>query len=155
MRALDDRGLRTKQRMQTALAAVTHVLALLPLLLMLALVAVPFASKAAVTAAGDAGDDNVLGKALFEKRCTGCHSLDLDKEGPRLRGVYGRAAGTVPGFGYSDELKASHITWDETLLDKWLTDTDSVVPGNGMDFRVPKADERADIIAYLRSLSAK
>jgi cytochrome c len=40
-------------------------------------------------------------------------------------------------------------------LDKWLTDTDSVVPGNGMDFRVPKADERADIIAYLRSLSAK
>ena len=33
------------------------------------------------------------GKELFEKRCGGCHSLDRDKEGPRLGGVYGRTAG--------------------------------------------------------------
>jgi cytochrome c2 len=52
------------------------------------------------------------GKDLFEKRCSGCHSLDRDKEGPRLAGVYGRAAGSVASFNYSDALKNSHITWD-------------------------------------------
>ena len=51
------------------------------------------------------------GKELFEKRCSGCHALDKDKEGPRLRGVYGRTSGTVPSFKYSDALKAAHITW--------------------------------------------
>jgi cytochrome c len=148
MRLLDN---QTGRRMQTALAIAARVLLLLPRFLMLVLLAVPFVSRAAVTTPGDAAK----GKLLFEKRCTGCHSLDLEKEGPRLRGVYGRASGAIPGFDYSSQLKAAHLTWDETLLDRWLTDTDSVVPGNGMDFRVPKADERADIIAYLRSLSAK
>ena len=45
------------------------------------------------------------GKALFEKRCGGCHALDRDKEGPRLGGVYGRTAGTVASFQYSDALR--------------------------------------------------
>src|ERR1700680_177719 len=49
------------------------------------------------------------GKELFEKRCSGCHALDKDKEGPRLRGVFGRTSGTVPTFKYSDALKAAHI----------------------------------------------
>jgi cytochrome c len=40
------------------------------------------------------------GKETFEKRCGGCHSLDRDKEGPRLRGVYGRTSGSVSSFNY-------------------------------------------------------
>ena len=92
----------------------------------------------------------IRGKELFEKRCGGCHSLDAGKEGPRLRGVYGRKAGSVPGFRYSDALKSSHFSWDAASLDRWLTDTQSVVPDNDMDFHVPKADERADIIEFLR-----
>ena len=48
------------------------------------------------------------GKELFEKRCSGCHALDKEKEGPRLRGVFGRTSGTVPSFKYSDALKAAH-----------------------------------------------
>ena len=112
----------------------------------------PFLSgAAAVYAAGDAD----RGKLLFEKRCTGCHSLDRSKEGPPLQNVYGRQAGSVPNFNYSDALKAARVTWDEDSLDKWLTDTDSVVPDNNMDFRVPKADERADIIRYLKVSSGK
>lgn len=122
-----------------------------PALLAAALIA---ASPAGVRASSEGGDA-VNGKTLFEKRCTGCHSLDLNKEGPRLRNVYGRTAGTAPGFQYSDAVKSAHLTWDATLLDRWLTSTDSVIPDNDMDFRVPKAEERADIIAYLRSLSAK
>lgn len=99
-----------------------------------------------------AADAPEHGKDLFERRCTGCHSLDQNKEGPRLRGVYGRPAGSVPDFTYSDSLKSAHITWDEAKLDKWLTDTDSLVPDNDMAFHVPKVDERADIIRFLKSL---
>jgi len=97
----------------------------------------------------------VDGQKLFERRCGGCHSLDKDKEGPRLRGVYGRKAGSVPGFDYSEALKKSGITWDDAMLDRWLTDTDALVPGNGMDFSVKKAEERAAIIEFLKSGAAR
>ena len=99
--------------------------------------------------------DPIRGKALFEKRCGGCHSLDTDKEGPRLRNVYGRRAGSIASFKYSDGLKGATVTWDQASLDKWLTNTESVVPDNDMDFHVPKADERADIIEYLRVSSGR
>jgi cytochrome c len=93
------------------------------------------------------------GQVLFQKRCSGCHALDADHEGPRLRGVVGRAAGTVKTFQYSEALKNAKYTWDEANLDKWLTDTESLVPDNDMSFRVPKQDERAALISYLKSLS--
>lgn len=95
------------------------------------------------------------GKSLFEKRCTGCHSLDQDKEGPRLRGVFGRKAGKIGSFTYSDSLKDAQFSWDAASLDKWLTDTESVVPNNDMAFHVPNPQERADIIRFLESLSGK
>jgi cytochrome c len=105
--------------------------------------------------AGIVAGDPERGKQLFEKRCGGCHSLDQDKEGPRLRNVYGRKAGSIPTFKYSDALKSAQVTWNDASLEKWLTDTDSVVPDNDMDFHVPKADERADIIQFLRLSSGK
>ena len=95
------------------------------------------------------------GKELFAKRCGGCHALERDKEGPRLQGVYGRAAGSVPSFQYSDALKKSKITWNEETIDKWLTDTEKLVPGNDMSFRVVNPDERREIIAYLKQMSGK
>jgi cytochrome c len=95
------------------------------------------------------------GQALFEKRCAGCHALDADHEGPRLRGVVGRMAGTVKTFQYSKSLQHAGLKWDEANLDKWLTDTESVVPDNDMSFRVPKQEERAAIIAYLKTLSSR
>jgi cytochrome c len=95
------------------------------------------------------------GKALFEKRCGGCHALDRDKEGPRLGGVYGRTAGSVDSFQYSDALKKSGVKWTEETLKKWLTDTEQLVRGNDMTFHVEKADERSEIIAYLKQNSGK
>ena len=100
-----------------------------------------------------AGQATGAGKELFEKRCGGCHALDRDKEGPRLRGVYGRPAGSVESFHYSDALKNSKITWSDDTLDQWLTDTEKLVPGNDMTFHVEKAAERAEIITFLKQAS--
>lgn len=94
-------------------------------------------------------------KELFEKRCGGCHSLDRDKEGPRLRGVYGRAAGAVDSFQYSAALKEAKITWDDRSLDQWLADPEKLAPGNDMAFHVENSVERGAIIAYLRKNSEK
>ena len=96
--------------------------------------------------------DFVRGKSVFERKCTGCHSLDSDHEGPRLRGVYGRKAGTVPGFGYSTALKSSGVVWDNVTIERWIRDSDAMVPQSSMDFSVPKVQDRADIIAYLRTV---
>ena len=101
------------------------------------------------TASGGVGDA-ARGKAVFEKRCTGCHAMDADREGPRLGGVFGRKAGSVAGFAYSAALKSSGLTWNDATLERWLSDPDMVVSGNNMDFHVPKAEERLDLIAYLK-----
>jgi cytochrome c len=101
------------------------------------------------------GKDVDRGRDTFEKRCTGCHTLDKIKVGPPLRGVYGRHAGSDPQFPYSDAMKTASVAWDESTLDRWLTDTESVVPGNDMAFRLNDPADRANIIAYLRGLSGK
>jgi cytochrome c len=100
---------------------------------------------------GLAGDP-VRGKITFSKRCTGCHAIDMDREGPRLRGAFGARAGSKADFAYSEPLKKSGLTWNEINLDRWLEDSDALVPDSAMGFSVPKAQERADIIAYLRAL---
>lgn len=95
------------------------------------------------------------GRDTFEKRCASCHALDKTKVGPPLRGVYGRNAGKDPQFTYSDPVKNASVMWDESTLDRWLTDTESVIPGNDMPFRLNDTADRANIIAYLRQLSGK
>ena len=89
------------------------------------------------------------GEALFARRCSGCHALDRDKEGPRLGGVNGRAAGKVATFEYSAALKGVHITWNRTTLEQWLKDPDKLAPGTEMNFRVLNGEERRRIVDYL------
>lgn len=105
--------------------------------------------------AQSAGGDAVQGRLAFEKRCTGCHSLDKNMEGPRLRNVYGRPAGSIPDFTYSDALKNAHFTWDSELLNRWLAKPDSLVPDTDMDFHIANEEERANIIQFLRLSSGK
>jgi cytochrome c len=122
----------------------------------LGIVALPFrSSAAAVVQSGNERGDATRGQQVFEKRCAGCHSLDEDKEGPRLRGIYGKKAGSVSTFKYSDALKASNVTWDAPSLDQWMADPEKIVPNSDMFFRVPQARERTDVIAYLQTLSDK
>ena len=109
---------------------------------------------AAMATAASAKDPG-RGRDAFEKRCTGCHALEKIKVGPPLRTVYGRHAGKDAQFTYSDAVKAASVTWDESTLDRWLADTESVIPDNDMSFRLNDPSERASIIAYLRQLSGK
>jgi len=96
--------------------------------------------------------DTSRGKTVFEKRCTGCHALTTSHEGPPLAGVFGRHIASVSGFPYSPALRQSNVVWDEYSLDRWLTEPDSFIANSNMDFRVPKTQERRDLIAYFKQL---
>jgi cytochrome c len=98
-----------------------------------------------------ADGDAARGEKRFEE-CVACHALEKGKEsvGPSLYGVFGRKAGEGGDFRYSPALKRSGITWDEHTIETFITDPQSVVPGNRMPFAgVPDAGARADLIAYL------
>ena len=113
----------------------------------------PFLIAVVSQSPGAAGPTPGAGKDLFERRCSGCHATDSNKEGPRLRGVVGRKAGTVAGYPYSDALRNSGITWTEDLLTRWLENPEAVVKDNDMEFRVSNAEERAALVAWLKTLT--
>lgn len=113
--------------------------------------AVEAGSMAQATGEGDAA----RGKEIFEKRCTGCHTMEQNKEGPKLGNVYGRTSGDVAGFAYSPALAKARILWNDASLEQWLADPDTMVPGNNMEFHVAKPQERLDLIKYLKQVSGK
>ena len=111
-------------------------------------------SVVCVSSAAYADGDAVAGKSVFNK-CAICHSPAPGKNsvGPTLFGVVGRHSASVDGFKYSDAMKAANKTWDEATLDAYLTDPKAVVPGTKMTFAgLPKAEDRANVIAYLSTL---
>jgi len=73
--------------------------------------------------------------------------------GPPLRGVYGRQAGSVPGFAYSRAFKSilQDVVWDRGTLDVWIMDSQAWVPGSMMFYKQPDPDIRRKIIAYLEA----
>jgi len=86
--------------------------------------------------------------------CRSCHTIaegGANMTGPNLYGIFGRTAGTVEKFRYSEPLKASGIVWDGAKLDQWLADPRGFLPGNRMSFMgVKDAKDRIDLIAYLK-----
>jgi cytochrome c len=104
------------------------------------------------------GGDAAHGEVLFKQRCSICHQPDPGGKngvGPALYGAYGRRAGQAAGFAYSDNLKASGLTWTPEKLNQWIQKPSSVVPGVKMILApVSAAKDRADIIAYLRTRTA-
>lgn len=121
-------------------------------ILPLSLLVLGLACSAATPAYADG--DAANGAKLYPAKCGMCHALDANKIGPMQRGVVGRKAGAVDGYSYSAALKASGIAWDVATIDKWLVNPSAVVPGTKMSFRLADAKERADIIAYLKSMPA-
>jgi cytochrome c len=114
---------------------------------------------AAVQPAVQAQDETILvgdavrGERLYRQRCAGCHALDRNRAGPSHRGVYGREAGAVENYRYSAALRESGLIWNSPTLDSWLANPPALVPGTSMGVRTPRPQDRADLIAYLRSLS--
>jgi len=112
------------------------------------------AGAATLAGAHGAGGDAAKGAAVFEDRCSLCHSITDNQQGPRLGGVVGRKAGTVPGADYTDALKASGVVWTADKLDLFLQGPSQLVPGTAMPATVPDPAERRDLIAYLASTKA-
>jgi cytochrome c len=111
-----------------------------------------------VVSTAAAGETANAGPEAFNNNCRTCHSVKEgdNRLGPSLNKIIGRKAGTAPGYpNYSQALKNSGITWDETTLDKFIANPDAVVPNNNMKpFKgVPDESVRARIIAFLKANS--
>ncbi len=111
------------------------------------------AGATSAAAAGKPGPAPVTGDPLRGKtvyvRCSGCHSIDQNRIGPKHRGIVGSKAGAVAGYNYSPALKKSRVTWTEANLDTWLAGPTKFIPGVRMGFSLSSPQDRADIIAYL------
>ena len=101
------------------------------------------------------GGDAARGRELYAKECTACHSLTANTDAPLHCGLFGRKAGTVPGYAYSEAMRSSDLVWDEQTLDEFLAAPYIALPGTIMGFPgFTDATDRADVIAYLRQVSA-
>lgn len=107
-----------------------------------------------------ASADPARGENVF-KRCAACHTGEkggANKVGPHLWDVVNRPVATVDGFSYSAAMKAfsqdGKEVWNYDHLNQFLTSPKGYIKGTAMGFAGDKKDnERADLIAYLRTLS--
>jgi cytochrome c len=101
--------------------------------------------------------DVATGESTAKKLCTSCHTFNEGGKagvGPNLYGVVGAPHGHMEGFNYTPGLKAKQGPWTFDELNEWLHQPSSYVKGTRMAFAGIKNDQqRADVIAYLRSLS--
>ena len=102
-------------------------------------------ASTAALAAGDVDHGGVL-----YQRCRQCHSIEQNRVGPRHKGVFGRVAGTQPGYEYSSALKRSGVVWNENNLDRWLANPQIFIPGVNMFYHLGEPQDRADVIEFLK-----
>jgi len=91
---------------------------------------------------------------FFSAGCIACHAMGCNKAGPKLEGLIGRRAGSVPDFdGYSDAMKTSSVVWTEGAIDAYLANPAKFMPGNGMAGsagNLEDAAQRSDLIDFLK-----
>jgi cytochrome c len=96
------------------------------------------------------------GERQFQRKCAICHSLTASNQrraGPSLRGLFGRRAGTVPDYSYSQTLDGSDIVWNEETIDQLFDlGPEHYIPGTKMPMqRITAPQDRRDLIAFLKS----
>ncbi len=98
------------------------------------------------------------GELDFMRKCSSCHDQAESGghgKGPHLWNLFGRQAGTAPGFNYSEAMKSSGHTWNLATLDYYLTDTERAVPGREMNFRGISRDVmRARLLRFLMQFNS-
>lgn len=96
------------------------------------------------------------GGTYFRTHCSVCHGNTATSPqgvGPRLYGVVGRHAGTLPGYGFSKPMKQSGVVWTLDQLKRYLAKPQAAVPGNKMPFPgITKATDLDNVTAYLETL---
>jgi cytochrome c len=104
-----------------------------------------------------APQDPVQAAALERERafaiCAGCHTVHaggINRYGPNLHGVFGRRAGSLAGYAYSDGMRAADIVWSEQTLDAFLRSPSASVPGTRMYNAFPDPERRRLVIEYLQ-----
>ncbi|MCC6479619.1 cytochrome c family protein [Sphingorhabdus sp.] len=101
-----------------------------------------------------AAADPAKGEAVFAK-CKACHTINsggANGVGPNLWGAMGKPHGHVPGFAYSDALKAVPGNWDWEGMNKWLANPKKYAPGTKMSFAgLGKAEDRAALLLYINA----
>ena len=100
-------------------------------------------------------DEMENGERQFARKCSICHSLTPDSErraGPTLHGIFGRPAGSLPEYLYSDTLQDSDIVWNEQTINALFDEgPDHYIPGSKMPMqRITEQQDRDDLIAFLR-----
>jgi cytochrome c len=95
--------------------------------------------------------------AASAKKCAACHTFEKggpNRVGPNLFGILNDHKGEGRGFNFSAAMKGKGGTWTYDDLNKFIANPKSFVPGTAMGFAgIPKDSERADVIAYLRTLA--
>ena len=115
-------------------------------------------SVALILSAGSAlAQSAERGERTFNQQCKACHTVEKGGSspiGPNLFGVVGRKAGSLDGYGYSEAMKKSGITWDDSALGDYLKDPKAKVPQGKMAFAgLRQAAQLGDVIAYLKKLA--
>ena len=122
---------------------------------------IAIAVAALILSAGSAlaQGDVAAGENVF-KKCTVCHAVGdgaKNKVGPILNGVFGRVAGTLEGFKFSDAMVkagADGLLWTPAIMAEYLVKPRDYVKGTKMTFNgLPKPEDIANVIAYLETFS--
>lgn len=115
------------------------------------------AAAALLNAPAAFAQDAAAGEKVFLK-CRVCHQVGPTAKngvGPKLNGLFGRKAGSIEGFNYSEANKTSNVVWTEKAFAQYIHDPKAFMPGNKMVFPGLKSDkEVADVMAYLKQFDA-
>ena len=112
------------------------------------------ASIAMAQSSNSTAGSAIKGKEIYDARCSACHSVEDNRVGPMHQGVFGRKAGSVKSYRYSDALNKSKVVWSRDTLTAWLANPEMLIPGQRMGYDMDNAQDREDVVAYLATLKS-
>src|SRR5258708_21184187 len=116
------------------------------------------ALPSAVAAAEDLEPPSVERGAALWAKCQSCHTIEPNGRtlvGPPLNDIFGRAAGAVPGFRYSEPLRTSGVVWTDETLNSYLAATQDFIPGSRMYGGLAIAQDRVDLLAWMHRTTGR